>query len=392
VELDDPAPLGAQRLGQGGVAEHALQRRGDRLGPWLDQQRLAAELPPGLRVLRAPELPLTPYLAMALSKLGAERARAYVTWPDNFQGWLPGALALALREIRRARPDVIYTTSAPYVSHLAGLALHRRTGIPWVADFRDEWAANPHLQAGPASLRRLSRRAESAVAASAHVVVVGDYFDVAGSRPGHRTTITNGVDADDLAGLPAPAPPSDRFRLTHVGTLYGDQDAAPVLAALRRLVEQGELDPDRVELRVVGKVFLPDGGLDLPVRVSEGGYVSHREALVEMTRASALLLYVAPSSLAPSGKLYEYLASERPILCVARPDGLAHRLVSDWGAGQAADPRDDAGIERALLALSRSWERGELRDPAGVRERTLERYSRRGLAGELAAVLERVAG
>ena len=48
-----------------------------------------------------------------------------------------------------------------------------------------------------------------------------------------------------------------------------------------------------------------------------------------MRRASALLLYVAPSSLAPSGKLYEYLTSERPILCVARPDGLAHRLVGD---------------------------------------------------------------
>ena len=100
-------------------------------------------------MLRAPELPLTPYLAHGADEARPRpRARAYVTWPDNFQGWLPAALALALREIRRSRPDVLYTTSAPYVSHLAGLALHRLTGIPWVADFRDEWAANPHLQAG----------------------------------------------------------------------------------------------------------------------------------------------------------------------------------------------------------------------------------------------------
>jgi glycosyltransferase involved in cell wall biosynthesis len=353
---------------------------------------LARELPPGLRVLRAPELPLTPYLAMALSKLGADRARAFVTWPDNFQGWLPGALAVALREIRRSRPDVLYTTSAPYVSHLAGLALHRMTGIPWVADFRDEWAANPHLQAAPRALRTLSRRAERAVAASAHVVVVGDYFDIAGSRPGHRTTITNGVDPDDLAGLPAPDPPPDRFRLTHVGTLYGDQDSAPVIAALRRLLERGELDGSRVELRVVGQVFLPDGGLDLPARVSHGGYVSHHEALLEMRRATALLLYVAPSSLAPSGKLYEYLTSERPILCVARPDGLAHRLVADWDAGTVADPRDDEGIERAILELYRRWEQGTLGNPSGARERTLERFSRRALAGELASVLTDVAG
>jgi glycosyltransferase involved in cell wall biosynthesis len=353
---------------------------------------LVGELPPGVRVLRAPELPLTPYLAMILSKLRADRARAFVTWPDNFQGWLPGAMAVALREIRRSRPDVLYTTSAPYVSHLAGLALHRMTGIPWVADFRDEWAANPHLQEGPRALRTLSRRAERAVATSAHVVVVADYFDIAGSRPGHRTTITNGVDPDDLAGLPAPDPPHDRFRLTHVGTLYGEQDAAPVLAALRRLVERGDLDGARVELRVVGKVLLPDGGLELPVRVSQEGYVSHREALLEMRRASALLLYVAPASLAPSGKLYEYLTSERPILCVTRPDGLAHRLVRDYDAGECADPRDGAAIERAILELYRRWEAGRLGDRSGARERTLERFSRRALAGELASVLTDVAG
>lgn len=353
---------------------------------------LSDEVPPGVRVLRAPELPVTPYVAMALSRLGLDEARAYATWPDNFQGWLPAAVTLALREVRRSRPDVLYTTSAPYVSHLAGLAIHRLTGIPWVADFRDEWAANPHLQSLPDRLRALSRRAERAVAANAHVVVVGDYFDIAGTRPGRRTEITNGVDPDDLAGLPAPDPPPDRFRLTHVGTLYGEQDSAPVLAALRRLLDRGELDRSRVELRVVGKVFLPEDGIDLPAPVSVGGYVSHREALLEMRRATALLLYVAPSSLAPSGKLYEYLTSERPILCVAHPDGLAHRLVRDWNAGVSADPRDAAGIERAIVELYRRWEQGQLRDLSGVRERTLGSYSRRALAGELAAVLADVAG
>ena len=353
---------------------------------------LGHEVPAGVRVVRAPELPLAPYGAMVLSKLGLDRARAYLTWPDVFQGWLPGAVALALREIRRSRPDVLYTTSAPYGSHLAGLALHRATGIPWVADFRDEWAANPHLQAAPGPLRRLSGRAERAVATHAHVVVVGDYFRIAGSRPGHRTTITNGVDPGDLADLPAPDPPRDRFRLSHVGTLYGEQDCAPVIAALRRLLDRGELDRSRVELRVIGKVFLPDGDLDLGAPVSQVGYVSHREALLEMRRATALLLYVAPASLAPSGKLYEYLTSERPILCVARPDGLAHRLVRDWGAGACADPTDEAGIERAILELYRRWEAGSLATPPGVRERTLERFSRRALAGELASVLAGVAG
>ena len=59
-------------------------------------------------------------------------------------------------------------------------------------------------------------------------------------------TITNGVDPADLPPLPAPAPPGERFVLGFVGTLYGDRDAAPVLAALRRLIDALE-DSDDVQ-------------------------------------------------------------------------------------------------------------------------------------------------
>jgi hypothetical protein len=354
---------------------------------------LVRELAPGLRVVRAPELPVTPYLSMLLSKLSWERARTYVSWPDTFQGWLPAAVAATLREVRRNRPEVLYTTSAPYVSHLAGLIVHRLTGIPWVADFRDEWAANPHLEDAPKSLRRLTRRAERAIAANAHVVVVGDYFDIEGTTPDRRTTITNGVDPDDVASLPATEPPHDRFVLAHVGTLYEGQDAAPVFAALRRLVENGRLDPSKTEVRLVGKVALPEGSLDgMPLPVTPVGYVSHADALAEMRRASALLLYRDASSLAPSGKLFEYLTSERPILCVARPEGLAYQVVREWDAGACADPRDSADIERSILELYRRWEERRLGALPEVRSRALERFSRRALTGQLAAVLDRVAG
>src|SRR5215211_821408 len=353
---------------------------------------LADELPPGVRVLRATELPLTPYLAMVLARLHLDRARHLIAWPDLSQGWLPAAVLRALREVRRRRPEVLYTTSAPYVAHLAGLVVHRLTGVPWVADFRDEWSANPHLQGVPPYLRRLGRRAERAVSFRARVVVVGDYFDIDGAPPENRITITNGVDPDDLVGLPAPHPPPDRFRLTHVGTLYGDQDCAAVLAALRRLLQRGRLDPARVELRIVGQVLLPGGGLDLPLGISQTGYVSHRQALVEMRRATTLLLYVGGASRAPSGKLYEYLTSERPILCVARPDNLARLVVREWDAGECADPDDGPAIERAVLEMYGRWERGLLADLPGVRERAVRRFSRRALTGRLAAVLNEAAG
>jgi glycosyltransferase involved in cell wall biosynthesis len=360
----------------------------------VDDRSLLADVPEGTRVVRARNLPLASYAGMVLRRLGLRSLAGLVIWPDGGLGWAPALLWRAWREVRRNPPDAIYSTSSPYSAHLVARLLARRTGIPWVADFRDEWAHDVHQREAPPLARWLSHRAEKAVMSDAsEVVVVADYFELDGIKPGTRTTITNGVDPDDLAGLPV-APPQrrDRMRLSFVGTLYAERDCAPVLEALGRLVEDGRLPADAVEFRVIGNVWLPGAERILPANTVHTGYVDHNRALEEMREADVLLLYVPPASLAPSGKLYEYLASERPILCVARRDNLAFQLVDEWGAGAAAEPGDGAAIEAALLDLYERWREGGLPDVAGVRERTLEHYGRPRLAEQLAGVLDRAAG
>ena len=98
------------------------------------------------------------------------------------------------------------------------------------------------------------------------------------------------------------------------------------------------------------------------------------------------------ASLAPSGKLFEYLASGRPVLCLAHEDNLASRLVREWGAGAVADPHDEQAIADALRELWRRWEEEGLPDQEQVRRRALERYSRRAGAEQLARVLDEARG
>lgn len=354
-------------------------------------ESLAAEIPPGTPVLRTVDLPLPTIAAGVLRRLGLRRLAEVVAWPDICLGWAVAATWRAWRAIRRERPDVILTTAPPWSAHLAGWALHRLTGVPWVADFRDPWAGND-AASGEAALRRaMTQAAERGIAHdAAGIVTVADYFRIAGvpADDGRRLTIPNGVDEDDADGVAPPDGDRDSFRLSYVGSIYGDRDCAPVLAALRRLIDRGAIDPRRFELRVVGNVMLPRFEADAPVPLVRTGYVDHRQALAEMRASSALLLYVAPGSLAPSGKLFEYLATERPILCVARPENLAFRLVEEWSAGRAAAPWDAAGIEAAIADLYGRWAAGELGDVDGVRERVLQHYSRRALTGRLAAALE----
>ncbi len=225
------------------------------------------------------------------------------------------------------------------------------------------------------------------------MVVVDERLELVGVRTDdpRRVIIPNGVDEADfeLRAADGAHPPTDRFRLTYVGSLYGTRDAEPVFQAIRRLVRAGVIDAQRFEVSLVGNVWLGDQTVELgPVHVTETGYVDHSRAVREMRSATALLFYAPASTWAPSGKIFEYLLSGRPVLSIARRDNLAFELVDELDAGVAAEPDDPAGIDRAITELYRRWSAGTLEIGPEVRERTLARFSRRQLTADLARVLE----
>jgi glycosyltransferase involved in cell wall biosynthesis len=351
---------------------------------------LLEEVPAGTRVIRTGELPLLKWIGLAAQRLGLDRLRQYAMWPDGGRGWAPLALVAAHKEIRRQRPDVILSTSAPAGAHLAAIWLSRRTGIPWVADFRDEWSSNPASTTQPERLKRLAARAERAISATAsRVVVAADRFELAGMEENdpRRFVILNGVDPADLPPQPV-EPPSDRFVLAHVGTVYESRNPSPVLRVIANLAKRGEIERDRFEIRFVGSIWHEDFAPPNGIRFESVGYLTHSAAVREMHSATALLLFVSNPSLAVAGKLFEYLASGRPLLCVTSPDNFASRLVREWDAGVTADPDNPAEIEAAIVTLWRRWQEDGLTDQAEVRRRTLERYSRQTEAAELAHVLD----
>jgi glycosyltransferase involved in cell wall biosynthesis len=355
---------------------------------------LSREVPAGTVVLRAPALPLQVARWKAeglLRRLGLPQWPASaIGWPDEMVGWLPFALAQALRAVRKYRPNVIYTTSSPVTAHLAGLVLQRATGLPWVADFRDPWTRHPHAAKQFAPFARASAALERLVTRRADQVVVADEsVTLLGIQPDDErmAIIRNGVDPDDLMELQTRAPPA-HFRLSYVGSLYGAIDGVPATSALRALVQRGVVDRRDVELRIVGDAGIGDPSLAADIRVTQTGYVDHSEALREMAGATALLLHLPRITRASSGKLFEYLASGRPVLCIAARDNLAYRLVEELGAGPCVEPEDTEGVERAIADLVAKWRSGDLVADTRVRDETLRRFSRPVLAAQLAEVLQ----
>ena len=312
--------------------------------------------------------------------------------PDENVSWNLTAIPAAVRIVRREGIDVVLTTSPPSSVHLIGAAVKRATGVRWVADLRDSIVAHPHRRAERLAVRT-KERGEAAVAGlvarnADAIVAVSEAIaeETRGLDPkGPVVTIANGSDFDDFAGLRYER--GERFRITHTGSFFGKRDPRPFLTAL---ADSG-LD---VTARFVGDFRTADREwaekLGLGDRLELHPYVPRRRSL-ELQRDSEALLLLIPEAGGRgkgvlSGKVFEYLAAERPILASVPPDGAAAELIEETGAGVVAPPDDPAAIADALRGLVDRYEAGAL-DGAPLSEEWRDKLSRRTRVEELAELL-----
>jgi glycosyltransferase involved in cell wall biosynthesis len=312
--------------------------------------------------------------------------------PDENVTWNLTAVPAAIRVVRSEGIDVVLTTSPPSSVHLIGAAVKRATGARWVADLRDSLVANPHRRHERLVARTkargeqavagvVARRADAIVTVSEAIAEEARAVDPAGAV----LTIANGSDFDDFAGLEYR--PGKRFRITHTGSFFGQRSPRAFLSAL---ADSG-LD---LVARFVGDFRGADREwaeqLELGDRLELHAYVPRRRAL-ELQRDSEALLLLIPEAGGRgagvlSGKVFEYLAAERPILAAVPPDGAAARLLRELEIGLVAPPDDVDAIKDALVELESRWRVGRL-DGAALSPEVRERVSRRARVRELAELL-----
>jgi glycosyltransferase involved in cell wall biosynthesis len=317
--------------------------------------------------------------------------------PDENVGWNLTAIPAAVRIVRAEGIDVVLTTSPPNSVHLIGAAAKRITGARWVADLRDSIASHPHRRVESAAVRakeKVSASVARLVARQADVIVAASDAiadEVRALEPkGGVATILNGADFDDFTGLDYR--PSDRFRITHTGSFIGKRDPRPFLQAL------AESGLDDVTARFVGDFRVSDRewaeSLGLGERLELHPYVPRRESLALQRDSEALLLLIPDAGGRGkgvlSGKVFEYVAAERPILAAVPTDGAAAELVRTTGAGVVAAPDDVPALTAALRELHARWVAGTLNGtPLSAEDR--ERLGRAARVEELADVLRTLA-
>ena len=304
--------------------------------------------------------------------------------------WLPTTAPAVRRLIAQSGVDCLVTTSPPESSHLIGLLLGNRRPA-WVADFRDGWTFEPLRERFPtAAQRSLDSWLEQRVAKTADMVVGATRpiaRDLEERLGANATHVPSGWDPRDApvstAGPEVPAS-SDAARLVHTGRMAGrGRDPGPLFEALRivnsepgnrpvRLVHAGRLTAE--EQALITRIGIQD--------VLESLGMLDRAAAIDLQRsADAVVLLTSRNSSEASGKVFEYLATGRPIVALAEGNE-AERIVRETHAGLTVPPDDVDAIAAALRRVAT----GELADeyaPIG-----LDRYTYPGPAEAMAEVIE----
>lgn len=335
---------------------------------------------------------------------GVQCAAALALQPDAQVLWLPDALRKGRRLLRDVKHDVIVASAPPFSSFLLGLSLSSYARIPLVLDYRDEWdLSNKYLE--NRSVKKLAsavqRRMQDRVVRHAASLIATTRFSAqalqrvcarAGGRA-HVSWIYNGYDPADFTARDIAAPSSHGFRITYVGTLWNLTDVSPLVRAMQCLTERAPEIASRIELVFAGRRTPPQQQFVsalrcLPCSVVEHEYVDHDKAVGLMRGADCLCLLLSDVDGAERvvpAKVFEYMASRKPILAIVPPGELAADILGGHPDAVVCSPRDPASIVRYLIDAVGS---DRTKPPAGSIEPST--FSRPHQARELADLLSAV--
>jgi peptidoglycan/xylan/chitin deacetylase (PgdA/CDA1 family) len=317
--------------------------------------------------------------------------------PDRWISWWFAAVPTGLSLIRKYKPQVLWSTFPIATSHLIALALHRMTGLPWVADFRDPMLQPSYPVSGPQRKVYAWIERQTITRCSAAVFTTWSAMESYRARfpslpHGKFHVIENGYDEDGFGDQqPVKTTPGTRITLVHSGVLYQTgRDPSPFLEAIATLKAGGKASAEtlRVVLRAPGEMDEIRGMVDkyqVADIVAVEPAVPYREALTEMLAADALVVFQGtPFNTQIPAKIYEYFRARKPILGLVDPTGETARVLRNAGFDSVVSMDSSAAIAPVLDSFMDQVRSGQA---YVATEELIASSSRTHRASQLAAVL-----
>jgi glycosyltransferase involved in cell wall biosynthesis len=312
-------------------------------------------------------------------------AKKFFAWrerkqfPERYVSWGRSAIAESLKLHRRERFDAVLATGNPFSAFAAAWAFGRLTRVPYVIDYRDSWTLDlfsdgPGFPPGHPAWRWERR----VMGRSAGAVFVNDalrdwharrYPDCAGKM----MVVPNGWDPDLLEVAPAePAGAVDLERplkFGYLGTVTENQPVEEMAAAFGRA--RAHPDLAGAQLNIYGHLgffnyshtallprlgLTPDGQVDaeLDVGMRLRGPVSKTDVSSVYAESDVLVFVAGGGKYVTSGKIFEYMATGKPIVSVHAPDSAAREVLQGYPLWFTADSLDPELVAQSFVEAAKA--------------------------------------
>lgn len=316
--------------------------------------------------------------------------------PDARRGWNNYALKAGQQVLAQQNIKTIITTSPPHSTQLIGLKLKEQYGVHWIADLRDPWTDIYYYKKMNHTVlaKKIDARYEKDVLEKADkIVVVSDFiknmFVQKSSKinPAKIYVIPNGYDEEDFKDV-NPLEDKACLMIGYNGTLSGDYPIEPFIFALKKVIDS--TNDITVKLQFTGSVseeIVQYIKKTIPEHCIFNSHVPHKKS-VEILRSGDISLLLIPDVANNegilTGKLFEYLAAENPIICIGPKHGNAAAIIENCQAGQTFEKHDVAEISTYLEKLVIQFKKSK---NLKITNQLHAQYSRRNLSKTMAELL-----
>ncbi|WP_124981508.1 glycosyltransferase family protein [Nonlabens xiamenensis] len=315
--------------------------------------------------------------------------------PDARVGWKKAVIKATESYVEQHPSATVITTGPPHSLHLIGLTLkHKHQDIKWLADFRDPWTTigyHKQLKLGTTARKKHLRLEQQVLDQTDRLIVTSTHTarEFASKTSTPVDVITNGF---DIPINTASAQPEGDFVLSHVGTLLSERNPEVLWECLSELTAENEDFASDFKLKLAGN--LSDTVIDsigqhgLFKYADLLGYLPHTDSVRLMFESQALLLIEIDSedtkAIIP-GKIFEYLASRRPIIAIGPAQSDMQAMIKNTSSGQYFGYENKQGLKAFLIDIYKAYKKGK-NDP--VTASSLAPFHRKNLTQQLSQSIQ----
>jgi hypothetical protein len=315
--------------------------------------------------------------------------------PDARKFWVNPSISFLKKYLEANPVDVIVTTGPPHSLHLIGKGLKKYfPAIKWIADFRDPWTEisyYKHLKLTSWADQK-HRKLEKEVFQNADITLATSYGDAENFRKAgaNSACITNGFDKEEFNKKSVK---NSKFTLSYIGVLEQLRNPENLWKVLSDIVQEDSDFAQNFELRFVGRVddIILENLQSSPLKdnLNLVGYIPHEQSVKEMENADMLLITNFPKQESAGiipGKIFEYLATQNPILSVGPEKADVEKILNETKAGDHFTYQDHEAIRSFVLQNYNNWKDNTVNQNS----ENLMQFSRRNLTTNLASLLDSI--